>query len=141
MWRVSSCVLTSPAPAPSVSSSLFLFPVWSSDQSVSVFAHLDSTMDALFSSLAREQERRHLLELSSQQAGGSASSAAEPKAFGYMNIKHLRMMNQQNQLIDQHMRQADEQTQAEADADADADDAEEDDADRPESQHSNDSRE
>lgn len=87
------------------------FSVWTPAQSTAVFAKLDSTIDVLHSCIAREQEHRHLLELSSQQRATQAAvqkssgdrSGSQPKLF--FNIKHLRMLSAQNQMLEQHLSQ------------------------------------
>lgn len=84
------------------------FSVWNPSQSSAVFAKLDSTLNLLFSSLARAEEQHRLLEMSSQQRSHQGGTANKPndqqKLLGF-NMKHLRMLSEQNQMIDQHMQE------------------------------------
>jgi hypothetical protein len=80
--------------------------LWTPAQSTAVFQKLDHTVDVLFSCIAREQEHRHLLELSSQQRAAAAAvqkstterASQQPKIFGLMQAKHLRALSAQQQM-------------------------------------------
>ena len=92
--------------------------LWSPGQSSSVFARLDATVESLFAAIAREQEHRRLLELTSAQRAAAAAAqkgdqnAAQQKLFGF-NMKHLRMLSQQNAQVDQiHQQQQQQQDSA-----------------------------
>lgn len=71
--------------------------LWTPAQATAVFQKTDHAVDVLFSCIAREQEHRHLLELSSQQRAAATAvqkSTTErvaggqpPKIFGLMQAK------------------------------------------------------
>lgn len=88
--------------------------LWSPDQSSAVFARLDATVESLFAAIAREQEHRRLLDVTSasRQAAAAAQkgdqNTAQQKLFGF-NMSHLRVLSQQNAQVDQiHQQQQQE---------------------------------
>jgi hypothetical protein len=98
--------------------------LWSSHQSSLVFDRLSSSLDALLGALSREEEQRNLLEASAMhRRGGGADKQADGtrvdrraagggsrQIFGF-DLRHLRMLSQQNQLVEQQLQQQQQQQQ------------------------------
>lgn len=95
--------------------------LWSTHQSSLVLSKLEASMDTLLGALTREEEQKRVLEAASMHRrptghGGDESSRASGsrQLFGF-NLKHLRMLSQQNQLVEQQLQsQAQQQQQQQA---------------------------
>jgi len=83
--------------------------LWSVPQSQAVLEQLDSSLHTLLQALSAEDAQRRQMQMELRGgAGDGASSAAgsdgqaQRTSFGF-NLKHLRLLSQQNQLVEQQL--------------------------------------